>query len=88
MPTNAVLTDLYTFASSSNENDSIVVGITLCGPIHNHTEGIHDWTRNFYGALCIDLAAQESLINYFAPPLSLNSFEYQTQAATLLFNDD
>ena len=67
-----ILTDLYTFASSNDEKDGIVVGVTLCGPIHKHTEEVHDWNRDFYGAFCIDLTAFESLTNYFAPPFGLD----------------
>ena len=32
-PEHGIMTDLYTFAASTDENDNTVVGTTLCGPI-------------------------------------------------------
>ena len=51
------MSDLYAFASSNDENNSVVMGVTLCGPIFNHTDAIEDWESEFFGALCIDLSA-------------------------------
>ena len=41
------------------------MGLTICGPMFNHTDAIKDWENDFFGAVCIDLSALESLKSYF-----------------------